>query len=338
MSDGTTGQKGTFTDINIRNSASGAFLWRIMQNIAALTTTLFFFNVTSGFTITLNDVGANANIITDQGAFTVNGSWNWSASNNTPIVFGPINSGIDQSQKIFAAKRSAGTFNVFNIISWNGFTSNNNINIGGNSGAAAAATNINFYAAATIDTASGTLIAAITTAGLSLFPTTNQLVLNNTTINCPTSSSPTTLSTYDVSSVTTTPQVKLGVLNVVTINSVTTLTVAQSGTLFKVAQTSTYAITVPTASAAAGVTYDFIINSNANNTVTIVPATGTPFQGVVVQPTGNVVATLNGATITFVAHNAGAGSNGGDHIRLTCNGLVWSVFAVTTNNGGITIA
>lgn len=114
-----------------------------------------------------------------------------------------------------------------------------------------------------------------------------------------------------------------------------TLTLAESGSTYVIADNSTAAVwTLPAASAdTIGVSYKFYMNvTNMTANVTIVSATGT-FTGVIVDSAGANNET--GATITI----ANATTVIGDHFEVVgLTASLWALSGVITTDGSITAA
>jgi hypothetical protein len=122
-----------------------------------------------------------------------------------------------------------------------------------------------------------------------------------------------------------------GKANVISVAAARTLSASESGSLISVSQAAAYAITLPTA--AAGLKYTFILTAANTNPVTIVTASSANvIYGVLLMPTGNVVADTGGDTITFAS-----GAVVGDQVVLECaDGTNWALTAFTGVNGKIT--
>ena len=116
------------------------------------------------------------------------------------------------------------------------------------------------------------------------------------------------------------------------IAAVTTVTNSQSGTLFTVSQAAAYAITIPTPPVP-GVSFKFFLRTAGANSVTITNGSAHFFGTIVNDVTSVLPAT--GTTLTFVTGTAAIG----DSIEIyALNATTYMVKAVSSTNGGITIA
>ncbi len=122
------------------------------------------------------------------------------------------------------------------------------------------------------------------------------------------------------------------------IAAATVVTNAQSGTVFAVSQVAAYAITLPglgppIIGPTPGVTYKFVLRTTGANSVTITDGSA-HFIGTIANDVTSVLP-ATGTTLTFVTGTAALG----DSIEITgLNSTTYAVKAITSTNGGITIA
>lgn len=162
-----------------------------------------------------------------------------------------------------------------------------------------------------LQTAGGAAIAKTATIGtaVKVTATSNQAVFNNTTLNFPTATNATTISAYDVSSITTVLSMQLSVQKVTNITDGTgksSLTAADSRSMFVLtSSTVSWALTIPDpATALAGVWFEISVGSIATEKpITISCATMGTFSGIIMQPTSNVLAFTGKTSVSL---NVGA--------------------------------
>jgi hypothetical protein len=116
------------------------------------------------------------------------------------------------------------------------------------------------------------------------------------------------------------------------VSSATTLTAADSGTVYDVSQASAYAITLP--APVAGVNYTFVLGTAGSNAVTIGTASGNNyFYGVRQNALTGIAAVSAADTITFVSGTAAVG----DRVEIyALSSTKWDVNILCSANGGIT--
>jgi hypothetical protein len=114
------------------------------------------------------------------------------------------------------------------------------------------------------------------------------------------------------------------------IAAVRTMSLADSGGIFDITQSSAFAITLPAAAVGnAGVRYTFFISTIGAFAVTVSDG-GANLEGTIVLDASVIPAT--GTTLTFIN-----GAVIGDNIEVFSTGVNWMVRAVSSAAGGITI-
>lgn len=124
--------------------------------------------------------------------------------------------------------------------------------------------------------------------------------------------------------------------NALTINSSTTLTAAQSGAIIGIdASGGAVAITLPAISSSnIGLKYRIYWKVAGTNS-TVASASANQLNGVIINAATSVLtAPSNKQTLTFVSGTAHLD----DYVELTAGVQGWQFLAVTTVNGGITVA
>lgn len=122
------------------------------------------------------------------------------------------------------------------------------------------------------------------------------------------------------------------VLQTSAITGTTTVTIAQSGTMFLVSGAGAYTITVPDPTTAAGVYYIFYHSvAITGGDVTITATNGTnKMKGVCISPTAGV--TSAGDTNVLIKQGT---STAGDKVSLVSDGVTWSFIAQSRVNAGV---
>jgi hypothetical protein len=211
----------------------------------------------------------------------------------------------------------------------------NVLNIGGSSGTYRAATTINFYAAAAVATATGTLIASITTAGFNLFNGTLNLLTGNQYQITPGSNpgQTTALTLYDPTQSST--MIKLGVDNIILSQTGTiNLTQAQSGSVINV-QANVGPTTINLPAAKAGLRFEFKVTrgSPLAATTTIHSNEGTNIYGSIISTDGTGV-TAPSARSTMVI---GTTATYGDRYEFFGDGFIgWILTGSTSVHTSVT--
>lgn len=119
------------------------------------------------------------------------------------------------------------------------------------------------------------------------------------------------------------------------ITSATSLVLADSGGIFTVAQSSAYAISLPSPTAGAGLRYLFqLVSPGAFNVTIVVTGSAATFEGTIINDVTSVIP-CTGSTITFASGSSALG----DWVECISTGTgKFFVRACTSTAGGITIA